>query len=96
MGGGGTPRWNASGTRVYFTQGNDLMEVAVQLRPSVNIGTPRKLFTWAFPPRSPWDFTPFFDVDPDGESFVMVEDTDPEAAWPGIVIVENWIAEFDE
>ena len=96
LGGGRTPAWSPSGDRLYYLQGDDLMEAAVQVRPTVSIDTPRKLFTWPFPPVLAFDFTPLFDVDPDGESFVMVEDTQPGAAWGGIVIVENWIAEFGE
>ena len=96
LGGGRTPVWSPSGDRLYFLQDSDLMEATVQLRPTVTIGTPRVLFTWPFPPVPHLDFTPLFDVDPDGENFVMVEDTEPGAAWAGIVIVENWIAEFDD
>jgi Tol biopolymer transport system component len=92
--GGVNPRWNARGDRLYYSQGNDLMEAEIQLDPIVNVGKPRKLFTWVPPVRRYYWASPLFDVAPDGKSFVVVKATEPEAPWQSIVVVENWDAEF--
>jgi serine/threonine-protein kinase len=92
--GGVNPRWNAKGDRLYYSRGNDLMEVEIQFDPIVNVGTPRKLFSWVAPVRRIYWSPPLFDVAPDGESFVIVKATKPDAPWQAIVVVENWISEF--
>lgn len=92
--GGVHPRWNAGGDRLYYSQGDDLMEVEIQLGPIVNVGTPRKLFSWIAPVRRYDWASPLFDVAPDGESFVVVKATEPDAPWQSIVVVESWASEF--
>ncbi len=94
--GGRTPAWSPRGDRLYFREGNDLMEVGVELEPTVRFGTPSRLFAWPFPAQTAFDFTSLFDVAPDGESFVLVEDTEPGVSRPGITVIENWIAEFGQ
>jgi serine/threonine protein kinase len=94
--GGVSPRWNARGDRLYYSQGINLMEVEIQFDPIVNVGTPRKLFSWVAPVRRYYWAPPLFDVAPDGESFVIVKATKPDAPWQAIVVVENWFSEFAE
>jgi serine/threonine-protein kinase len=94
--GGLDPRWNAQGDRLYYSQGNDLMEVQIRFDPIVNVGTPRKLFSWVAPVRRYYWAAPLFDVAPDGESFVVVKATKPDAVWQAIVVVENWFSQFTQ
>ena len=35
-----------------------------------------------------------FDVAPDGERFILARSEDPDQASSGIIVVENWFAEF--
>jgi Tol biopolymer transport system component len=92
--GGRYPRWNAKGDRLYYSHGSDLMEVEIQFDPIVNVGTPRKLFSWVAPVRRYYWPAPLFDVAPDGESFVIVKATKPDAPWQAIVVVESWSSQF--
>jgi Tol biopolymer transport system component len=85
--GGTIPRWSPEGDRIFYRQGQDLMEVPVTIGPSPSLGQPRKLFTWEALGRG-------FDVTSDGKLFVMIEETDPGAAGAQITVVQNWAAEF--
>ena len=65
--GGRDPRWSADGDRIYYRQGQDLMEVPVSGGASPSLGQPRKLFSWEAIGRG-------FDLTPDGERFAAVVD----------------------
>ncbi len=86
--GGTAPVWSPKGDRIFFQQGQDLMEVTVGDGPSPQLSRPRKLFTWRAIDRG-------FDVTPDGQQFVMIEEVDPGAARPQIAVVQNWSAEYE-
>jgi serine/threonine-protein kinase len=86
--GGTLPTWGPQGDRIYYAQGQDLMQVPVVAGPSPRLGQPTKLFTAEAIGRG-------FDVTRDGRHFVMIEETDPGAAGPQITVVQNWSAEFE-
>ncbi len=82
--GGAKPRWNRSGTEIFYLSGENLMAVPVRTGPRFEPGVPHVLF-------SKPDLQ-HFDVERDGEHFVLVEV--PEAmprASLGVVV--NWFAE---
>ena len=79
--------WSPQGDRIFFRQGQELMEVPVRSGASPSLGQPRKLFAWEALGRG-------FDVTPDGRQFVLIEETDPGAAGPQITVVLNWAEEF--
>jgi serine/threonine protein kinase len=87
--GGTHPCWSPKGDRIYFAQGQDLMQVPVVAGASPRLSQPSKLFTWAAIGRG-------FDVTRDGQQFVMIEEADPGAAGPQITVVQNWAAEFSK
>jgi Tol biopolymer transport system component len=95
LSGGMWPRWSGRGDRLYYTQGDDIMEVEANLGDSPTLGTPRKLFT-----RDPlgigvilgWDAG--FDVTTDGTRFVIPKNADAGAQSPGITVVQNWLTGF--
>jgi hypothetical protein len=68
--GGVSPAWNASGDRIYYLSGDDLMEVDVRRAPSVTLSAPRKLFSLR---ERGLRAESHFDVDREG-NFVMVRD----------------------
>jgi len=82
--GGMKPRWNRSGNEIFYLSGENLMAVPIRTDPRFEPGVPHVLF-------SKPDLQ-HFDVDRDGEHFVLVEV--PEAmprASLGVVV--NWFAE---
>ena len=79
--------WSPKGDRIFYFQGQDLMEAPVTPGASPSLGQPRKLFTWESSNRG-------FDVTPDGRQFVMIEETDPGATGAQVTVVQNWAREF--
>ena len=96
MEGGEWPHWNAKGDRIYYVQGLDVMEVEVTYEPTVQLSRPKKLFALQDHLFGGWSGTPFFAVTGDGERFVVTrvdETVSPDAR--GIVVVQNWVSEFE-
>ena len=87
-GGASKPRWSRDGGRLFFLSGNDMMEVSLNTATDVRIGMPRKLFSFAQAPASPFD-PPGFALGAGGETFIMVR---PVERPPGLVVVQNWLA----
>ncbi len=93
--GGHWPRWDGRGGRLFFAEGDGLMEVIVSTDPSLTLGTPRKLFTrdrLGIP--LPFGWPPAFDVAPDGDRFVVLQRVGEETPTRGITVVQNWFSEF--
>ena len=96
--GGSSPVWSPDGSQLYYRRRLDdgarsVMVVEVQTTPSFTRNQPRTLFEGPFgdtvPVRS-WD------VDPDGQRFVMLSDPSQVEAQPvtRINIVLNWFEEL--
>ena len=89
------PRWDRRGGKMYYRDGQALMEIDVDTSgDSPVIGVPRKLFD---PPASGILFQgPFtFDVSPDGRKFLMIRSVGSGPVGV-ITLTENWFAEFQE
>jgi len=91
--GGVIPVWARKSGELFFRNGTDLMVVSVTDRPSLTLGSPRKLFSG---PAAGLMLTPGrrFDVAPDGQRILAVQGVGEPAAETGITVVENWLAEF--
>jgi eukaryotic-like serine/threonine-protein kinase len=93
--GGDWPRWNRKGTRLYYAQGDTIMEVDVTTQPALTLGKPRTVFT-----RKPlgwpliFGWPPGFDVTAQEDRFVIVAPVEERADINGIVVQENWAGEF--
>jgi Tol biopolymer transport system component len=85
--GGTHPIWSRDGRRIFYLQGEDLMEVTLASGATPSPGQPRRLFRWESATRG-------YDVTADGSRFVMVQETDPKAPGSQIVVVQNWAAEY--
>jgi len=96
--GGNWPRWSEDGSELYFMKDTDLYVVPVQAEPSLSLGTPRVLFPRSTDSRTmPFGWPDAFDVSPDGEGFLIAEpvrDRDEPGGPEGLVVTENWFAEF--
>ena len=81
------PRWNRNGRELFFRQGNKLMAADVRTEGELSLGKPRELFE-----RS----SPFgqYDVDKDGQRFVMADTSVSRKAPTQLILVQNWAEEL--
>jgi tRNA A-37 threonylcarbamoyl transferase component Bud32/dipeptidyl aminopeptidase/acylaminoacyl peptidase len=93
--GGKWPRWNPAGGELFFVQGPNLMSVTVETASSPRLGTPVPLFSTEKTdvlfagPR-------MYDVAPDGQRFVGIQNLGNADDQRGVTVVENWLEEFRE
>ena len=94
-GGGMWPRWGRSGKRLYYVNGDDLLEVDVATNPDLRLGTPRRLFTRPSIRRAlVFSWFPGYDVSADEQRFIFSRAVGEEANNTGMIVVQNWAAEF--
>ncbi len=85
--------WSPDGREIFYrTVDKKVMVVPVQLTPEVSAGKPKMLFEDRFV-RIGFSWRDY-DITPDGQRFVMVEDAEEEAAPTEIVVVLNWFEEL--
>jgi hypothetical protein len=88
--GGLQPVWARSGREIFYRNGDKMMAVPVDTESAFQAGRPIQLFERKF--ALPLLFIAEYDVAPDGEHFVMLQDTE---FWPTqIHIVQNWFEEL--
>jgi hypothetical protein len=89
--GGTMPVWSPSGGRLYFRQGNAIMEAAIGRASGLSASTPVRLFDggWTLPQ---WYS---FDITPDGQHFMMLQQP-REAIQTRIEVVLNWFPVLKE
>jgi eukaryotic-like serine/threonine-protein kinase len=80
------PQWSRDGGRIFYLDGENMMEVPVTTEPSLRIGSPRRLFTFTHAPAIQARDR-YFALSPDGETFILIR---PVETQPGIVVVQNW------
>ncbi len=91
--GGLIPKWSGSGDELFFTYADKLFSVSVQYEPTPSFGPPRELFSAL--PIGVW-LRRGYDVTRDGQRFVGVQDSAPEAKQRAITVIENWYEEFKQ
>ena len=93
--GGGEPRWSPDGRELFYrTQAGEVLSVAVQTTPSVELGTPQLLFE--FPNMRGLSRNGSFDVHPDGERFVVARSVGTDSGTSQINVILNWTEELAE
>lgn len=85
--GGRTPRWSPRGTELFYWADGGLMAVALASDRPTAPGTPERLFTG--------NYGRFYDVSPDAEWFVMVNEAARGAAPLRINYVADWLDELE-
>jgi hypothetical protein len=88
--GGAQPVWARSGHEIFYRNGDKMMAVPVGTEPAFQAGRPIQLFEKKF--AMPDTGLAEYDVTPDGERFVMLQDT--ESSPTEIQIVLNWFEEL--
>ena len=89
--GGSAPRWRADGRELFYMNGGAIFSIPVQPGSDQEFGAPQKLFSERllgdFP--SPAPGGRYFDIAPDGQSFLLVLRKEPSGQSPVSVVV-NW------
>jgi len=94
--GGVEPRWSPDGRELFYRNGDAMMAVAVETKPTFKAGVPKELFRGSY-------FSTIgmhWDISPDGKRFLMIKEAgDKTDAAPGprkIVVVLNWFEELKQ
>lgn len=89
-GGGNSPRWSRNGHELFYVNGNKMMSVAVETKPTFKAATPELLFQ-----NGSYIGIANYDIAPDGEHLLMVATQEDENATPNqLNIVLNWTEEL--
>src|ERR1035441_8385339 len=83
--GGAGPRWSSNGRELFYRNGDKMMAVEIETRPTFRAGRPRSLFEAQF--RS------FCGVDPEGKRFLMIKRDPAEFEPARLNVVLNWFEE---
>jgi serine/threonine-protein kinase len=92
--GGTEPIWARDGRELFYLNGDRLMAVTLETKPSVSLGSPRAIVEGAYV-RSATNASAY-DVSLDGQRFLRVQPTEPEPPTNQIAIVLNWSEELRE
>jgi serine/threonine-protein kinase len=91
--GGLAPIWAPNGRELFYREGNRMMVVSVETKPSLTLGRPNLMFVSNYI-HNPWDWIPYYDIHPDGKHFLMVKSDEKELSQ--INIVTNWFEELKD
>ena len=86
--GGYEPAWNPNGKELFYRSGDSMMAVAVETDGDLILGRPTVLFEGRFV----YHALGSYDVAPDGQRFVFIDDSEAEPPPTHLVLVQN----FDE
>ena len=87
--GGVQPLWAHSGRELFYRNGENVMVVSIQTKPTFKADTPKLLF--AYPEGYAAEYRPLtYDIAPDDQRFVFIDE-----GWPTqINVVLNWFEEL--
>ncbi len=83
IGGGSNPVWNPNGKELFYRNGDKMMVVDIETEGELALGTPQILFERP-------SFLEEYDVTPDGQRFVMIEEGESQPAPTQLILVQNW------
>lgn len=89
--GGTEPLWSLDGRELFYRNGDRLMSVIIQTQPDFQVSKARVVFKGSYF-QNP-DPNRQYDIAPDGQRFVMVEDLELPPA-NRLNIVANWFGEL--
>lgn len=90
--GGHTPVWSRDGRELFYLSSSKMFAVEVTTSPTFSVSVPRVLFEGDFEllPRGDTNY----DVAPDGQRFLMVQQERLSAERP-VTVVANWFGEVE-
>ena len=95
--GGQWPQWTASGDRLVYVHGDDVVQVVVERSDPPVLGRPETLFTrrtLGFEIGFGWE--PQFAMNADGTRFYFYQSADEGDIRTTMVLYENWVRAFDK
>ncbi len=92
--GGQEPVWAGNGRELFYRNGDRMMAVEITTEPTFSASTPRLLFEGSFLRSA--GFPAFYDVTPDGQRFVMLQQVGPDSGATQINVVLNWFEELKQ
>ena len=84
--------WARNGQELFYRNGNQMMAVEIMTDPTFIAGTPRLLFEGNY--QRSLATIAFYDITPDGQRFVMVQQVGQEATQINFVL--NWFEEMKQ
>jgi Tol biopolymer transport system component/predicted Ser/Thr protein kinase len=85
-GGGTRARWSRTGRELFYSNGNKIMAVAIETKPTFRAGQPRALFEGQYLTR--------YDADLDGTRFLMIKRDPAESGPTRVNVVLNWFEDL--
>jgi len=98
--GGTDPLWRRDGRQLYYRLGDLMMVVDINYGRSLEVSNPRVLWRGKYLAGAgsscgmPGPTSANYDVTPDGERFLMIEDSSPNAECALLRVVSNWSVEL--
>jgi len=100
--GGTDPIWAAKSSELFYRDGDKMMTVRVSLQSAFKASEPRVLWQGHYSPGMstscghPGTTSTNYDVTPDGQRFLMVTDSELDAAPTRIHVILNWVEVLKE
>ena len=100
IGGGTDPVWARNGKELFYRNGDNMMVVEIRLQPSLAPGKPRVLWTGPYARGLSSQCSPAgatnsnYDVTPDGQRFLMIQEEEDGLIATQINVVPNWPEEL--
>jgi len=100
IGGGTDPVWARNGKELFYRNGDNMMVVEIRLQPSLAPGKPRVLWTGPYARGLSSQCSPAgatnsnYDVTPDGQRFLMIQEEEDALIATQINVVPNWPEEL--
>ena len=91
--GGGQPVWSPDGSELFYRSGDTMMVVSVQTEPTFSASRPRVLFEGSYVSHSNPPGLQYYDISPDGERFLMLQEVTGQAQ-NQIYVIQNWFEEL--
>ena len=91
---GTSPVWARSGRELFYRQEDKMMAVDIATEPGLRPGAPRTLFEISYGRPGPGEKGAFYDVAPDRQRFIMIEQPEVQA-FTQIHLVFNWLEELE-
>jgi len=91
--GGVEPVWARNGRELFYRNGDKMMAVAVETKPTFTAAKPTLLFERHYA-ASPQSLLANYDVSLDGQRFLMIKASEPESAATQLNVVLNWADEL--
>ena len=83
--------WAPDGRELFYRSGDRMMVVRVETEPTFKAGSPELLFTGSYSVAAGRNY----DIDPDGQRFLMLKDVEEQAsARSQLIVVLNWFEEL--